>query len=205
MNQAFKAMQVLGQVLRNHAGEIERGTKQKIAETCVALGFRMLTFMLETATEHGGDLLAFRASQIRSERGSANDFELAEELEHYLPGLVATIVMGTAIKMANAIGAEDLEPTIRSVLGTGKSRALLALITKLEHFSEFPESELLTFKKNEVSGSDYLPLTVLRRFVVRRFYLFPSRDELRRSVCEKFGIRALPFNFLEQKKIGSRK
>ncbi|AKU51819.1 hypothetical protein AKJ12_20000 [Xanthomonas arboricola pv. juglandis] len=62
MNAAFKTLQVLGQILRNHAGEIERSEKLRIATTCSQLGLKVLDFMLSTIADHGPELLEFRAA-----------------------------------------------------------------------------------------------------------------------------------------------
>ncbi|MGN6112497.1 MAG: STAND family AAA ATPase [Luteimonas sp.] len=201
MNAAFKTLQVLGQVLRNHAGEIERAEKSRIASTCVSLGLRVLGFSLETVEKHADVLIAFRGAQIRSERPGLNDVELADELETYLPSFLSSITVGTLIKIANAIGAEDLSPTIREILSDSPTHKLMQLVIRLEHFADFPRDEILRFEEELLRGGAFLPNAVLRRFIVRRFYLFPIREELKRAVLERFNIKALPFKFLEQKPI----
>jgi len=202
MNAAFKTLQVLGQILRNHAGEIERTEKLRIASTCSELGLKVLDFMLSTVAAHGHELLEFRAAQIRSDRPKINADELSDEMEKYLPNFASTLCMGTMIKIANAIGAEDLAPILdESLKGTPTNR-FLRLVTQLEHFSEFPRKQLTDFHEDELIKAGFLPNNVLRRFIVRRLYLFPAREELKRDVLEKFKIKALPFKFLGQHKVG---
>jgi hypothetical protein len=205
MNAAFKTLQVLGQVLRNHAGEIEAEEKHSIAECCVGLGLRLLSFLYETTHEHADEMLVFRGLQIRAERGQISDPELAEELEAYLPSMISNITVGTLIKIANAIGSEDLSPTIDDVLSGSNTKRLVRLVTHLEHFSDFPKKALLDFESDALQRGPVLPNSVLRRFIIRRFYLFPVREELKRAVLDRFKIRALPFKFLEQKRLVGRK
>lgn len=202
MNAAFKTLQVLGQILRNHAGEIERTEKLRIASTCSELGLKVLDFMLSTVAAHGHELLEFRAAQIRSERPKIDQNELSDEMEKYLPNFASTLCMGTMIKIANAIGAEDLSPILdESLKGTSTNR-FLRIVTQLEHFADFPRKQLTDFHEGELVKAGFLPNNVLRRFIVRRLYLFPAREELKRDVLEKFKIKALPFKFLGQHKIG---
>lgn len=201
MNAAFKTLQVLGQILRNHAGEIERAEKSAIARACADLGLRVLGFLYKLTVNHGTLMLEFKASQIRVENPNISDVEIAAELESYLARFVTSITVGTLIKIANAIGAEDLAPTLEEVLGHGDSNRFVKLVTELEHFSEFPQKELLTYEEDVLAGGAYLPNAVMRRFIIRRFYLFPVRDELKRAVLQRFKIKALPFQFLEQRKL----
>lgn len=202
MNAAFKTLQVLGQILRNHAGEIERQEKSRIAETCTSLGLRVLGFLFSIAAEHGSEMIDFRAAQIRAEKPKITDSELAAELENYLPDIISTITVGALIKIANAIGAEDLAPTLGEVLETNDTTRLLKLVIQLEHFSDFPKEELLDYEQETLARGKFLPNVVMRRFVIRRFYLFPIRDELKRAVLDRFKIKALPFQFLEQQRLG---
>jgi len=204
LNAAFKTMQVLGQVLRNHAGELEAPAKKEIAETCVALGRRALSFIVDSVTISGAIYIAVRGEKLRAE-AYGTDAEIAEELAGYLPGLVVATAVGTSIKIANAIGSEDLETTLRDVLRGDHSKELLGGIVKLEHFSDFRSADLLQLKKERMSGSEFLPYAVLRRFIIRRFYIFPSREELRRSVCRAFEIESRPFSTLKQRKLAGRK
>ncbi|MGY1424450.1 metallophosphoesterase [Lysobacter sp. A289] len=199
MNAAFKTLQVLGQVLRNHAGEIEREEKVRITKTCVSLGLRLLGFLYDMVNEHGEEMIAFRGAQIRVEKPEILGIELADELARYLPSFISSISVGTLIKIANAIGSEDLAPTLDQVLSNSPTHQLLKLAVHLEHFADFPKKEILDYEEDVLRSGGYLPNAVLRRFIVRRFYLFPVRDELKRAVLERFNIKALPFKFLEQK------
>lgn len=202
MNAGFKTLQVLGQILRNHAGEIEREEKRRIAQSCADLGLRIMGFLFATTQDSAAEMIAFRAAQLRAEGKKKTEFDIASEMDSYLPQFVTSIAVGTLIKIANAIGAEDLAPTLNDVLGRGHTSKLLKLTTQLEHFADFPEKELLQFDENVLSHEGYLPNAVMRRFIVRRFYLFPAREELKRAVLARFKIAARPFQFLEQRPVG---
>ncbi|MGJ7901209.1 metallophosphoesterase family protein [Lysobacter sp. 1R34A] len=201
MNAAFKTLQVLGQVLRNHAGEIESEEKQQMAEACVGLGLRVMDFINSMIAAHGDEMVFFRGLQIKSENPAMTDSEVANELENYLPAMMSSLTTGTLIKIANAIGSEDLALTIDDVLDGSNTRKLIKLIVHLEHFSDFPKKEILDFEADALQKGAVLPNSVLRRFIIRRFYLFPVRDELKRAVLDRFKINARPFQFLEQRKL----
>lgn len=200
MNAAFKTLQVLGQVLRNHAGEIEGDDKERIARTCVGLGLRVLGFVNETASKHGNELIIFRAAQLRSENPGISELDVAEEMQRYIPAFMANTTVGALLGIANAIGSENLAITIDEVLSGSNTKHTLRLATKLEHFSDFPKDEILKYEAEVLRGAGFLPNAVFRRFLIRRFYLFPVREELKRAVLDRFNIKALPFAALEQRK-----
>lgn len=200
MNAAYKTLQVLGQVLRNHAGEIEREEKERIARTCVGLGLRVLGFVNDTVAKQGDVLISFRAAQVRFEHPNISEMEVAEEMQRYLPFFMANTTVGALLGIANAIGSENLSMTIDSVLLHSDTGRMLRLATQLEHFSDFPKEEILRYESDTLRGAGFLPNAVFRRFLIRRFYLFPVREELKRAVLDRFQIKALPFAALEQHK-----
>lgn len=147
------------QVLRNHAGEIEREEKREIANACVSLGLRVLSFLYDTVNEHGDEMLLYRARQIRAEKLSITEVDLADEVANFLPSMVSSITVGAIIKIANALGSESLVPTMDSVLSESNMRQLVKITTQLEHFSDFPNRKFSSLKTR--------PCAMLLRFKFR--------------------------------------
>lgn len=210
MNKAFKTLQVLGQLLRNMAGSIPRDEKRAIARACVDLGLRVLGFLSNLVEENSEELIAFRALQLRVENTrtkkdgttyvTKSDAEIAELLSPYLSNMFANLTMGTFVKISNAIGSEELTPTLSAVLSETKTDQLLLLATELEHFAEFPEANVRRFKQGKIEGKHVLPYSILRRFVVRRFHLFPARKELKEGIARDFALKTQPFRALQLSK-----
>jgi hypothetical protein len=210
MNKAFKTLQVLGQLLRNMAGSIPREQKRRIARSCVNLGLRVLGFLANLIDENSEELLAFRGLQLRIEftkkrldgtdYATKTDNEVAEMLDSYLSVMFANLTMGTFVKISNAIGSEELTPTLKAVLSESRTDELLRLATELEHFAEFPEREVRRFKREKIEQKHVLPYSILRRFVVRRLHLFPARKELKEGIAQEFGLKTEPFRALQLNK-----
>ena len=214
MNKAFKTLQVLGQLLRNMAGSIPKDEKREIARACVDLGLRVLGFLSQLIDENSEELLAFRALQLRVEHtrtkkdGSLyvtkSDAEIAEMLDVYLSAMFANLTMGTFVKISNAVGSEELTPTLSAVLSETKTDQLLLLATELEHFADFPESKVRDFKQEKIEAKHVLPFSILKRFVVRRFHLFPAKKELKEGIASDFGLKTQPFRALQLGKSDSK-
>ena len=110
-------------------------------------------------------------------------------------GLVLNIAAGTVLKIAGSIGSEELTPTIERVLKpeNGGSRSLIDLAVRLEHFSKFPQDEVVDFRGKKLSADQIMPAAVVRRLIIRRFHLFPDRKELKAKICDLYGIARTPF------------
>lgn len=201
INSAFKTLQVLGQVLRNHAGSIEKDNKREIAGSCISLGLRTLEFLLANIANYADDIIAFKIKQLQADNPSFDQEKLLSEAQGFMYSTILNISVGTMVKVANSIGSEELAVTLNHVLGSNKrnSRSFTHLITQLEHFLVFPEHDLIKYHDDIFKPNDILPIVMLKKFAVRRFYLFPAVDELKRSVCQRLNIQRKPFGFLDSK------
>jgi hypothetical protein len=203
MNAAFKTMQVLGQILRNRAGSISKEQKVQIANACVSLGLRALSFSLQFVSQRAADLLEYRIQRLveeaKSDGRTLTDSAAAEDAARFFGKVVSDFGVGTLLKVASAVGSEQLSPTLKRILqNKGIARRTIDLAIRLEHFDDFPEDELVKVSKELGEASQLYALIVLRRFIIRRFYLFPDHDELKRRVCDRFAIARRGFQALEQ-------
>lgn len=203
MNAAFKTLQILGQLLRNSAGSLRRDQKREIASECAQLGLRVLGFLHQVITENSNELLEFRGLQLRDDfarrkkDGSVyftkNEAEIAALLENYLPALFANLTVGSILRVTNALGSEELLPTLSAVLSGKKTDQVILLATKLEHFSGLDYTELKAFKREDLGDQDILGYAVLRRFLSRRLMMFPVPREIKESIAAEFDLSTAKF------------
>ncbi|MEP7043161.1 MAG: metallophosphoesterase [Dokdonella sp.] len=204
INRSFKTLQVLGQVLRNHSGSLKGPVKKDIMESCVGLGLRTLGALFKTIDITAQSMIRHRLDQ---EFANISEYklkskELQAEAEEVLKGMVINIAVGTLVKISSAIGSEELGPTIEKVLMptvTG-TRSVVDLAVRLEHFAKFPAESLSEFRLRKVSANEVMPAAVIRRFICRRFYLFPDRHELKARVCDAWSISRKAFHLGVAKK-----
>jgi Calcineurin-like phosphoesterase len=204
MNTAFRTLQVLGQVLRNHAGSLEKPQKREIARACTQLGLRALSATLSLLKLAAPEIIQGRVQAIiESEKDKSlwrkKEMELIKDSSSELRELVTNITVGTFVRIASAIGSEVLAPTLQYILYTDGNATdrLIGMAVKLEHFSGFPREEVLELAKKKPSSKDVVALTLARRFVMRRFYMYPDKAELKREVCGVLSIERKPFQAKE--------
>lgn len=202
VNSAFKAMQVLGQLLRNHSGSIKAPVKTSIMDVCVSLGLRTLGALMDIMSSGADVMIEHRISQLDANLKNKKDGQLIrQDAEEFFRALVLNVAVGTFTRIAGAIGSEELAPTLAKVLqpSGGGSRSLVDLAVRLENFTKFPETEVVAFRSKKLGQDEVMPTALVRRFVMRRFYLFPDRKELKTKICDMFKISRKPFQLRDPK------
>jgi hypothetical protein len=200
INRSFRTLQVLGQILRNHAGSIEKSKKREIACACTNLGLRTLGSMLALFKEAAPEIIQSRVESILSTekdkllwRQKIDD--QLKSMSSVLNELITNVAIGTFVRIAGAIGSEELAPTLQHILYTegDATKRIVGLSVKLEHFALFPREEVLNFVPKKTTSKDVLAVALVRGFVLRRFYMYPDAAELKREVCGALNIERRPF------------
>ncbi|WP_109127152.1 metallophosphoesterase [Dyella sp. C11] len=200
INRSFRTLQVLGQILRNHAGSIEKSKKREIALACTNLGLRTLGSMLTLFKDVAPEIIQSRVESIISTEKDKLLWrqkvdEQLKSMSGILSELVTNVAVGTFVRIAGAIGSEELAPTLEHILyaDDNRTKKIVGLSVKLEHFATFPRDEVMNFVPKKSTVKDVLAVALVRSFVVRRFYMFPDAAELKREVCSALNISRRPF------------
>ena len=199
INVALKNLQILGQILRNFPGALEGEQKLQIATATYMLGLRLLQSVIRPMRNRLEDMRTGYAEMIRERLGIKDQKELAVRADDLLSNLVLMASYGVLRRVSQAVGSEHLSETFKEVTDDSVPIAigLMDVSIKLDHYSKFPEREILqVLKKVE---QKYPPRQLLRQMVHDFFYLYPENMRLRQSICTKLGI-----SYNQPQMIGSR-
>lgn len=188
VNQAIKALQVLGQILRNFSGSLRRELKVEIIRECFDLALRVLNSFYNSLERHLDTTLGPLADLFGKNLSELPEKERVKVAKEFLFFVTEMMCLATLHRISYAVGSESLGPTYQDVEDTYNNRAtrFVQLSLRLDHFRGFPEKralELLKEVKDDVFG-----LTLLRILVAEHFYLFPRPYRTRQSICQKLGI-----------------
>ena len=196
LSNAFKTLQILGQILKNFPGSLDAEEKEAIARECYLLGLRTLSAVTSLARDHQPSLIQYFIEIVREGNPaySSRSLDLFERQDLLIKaneaifGLVLGATYGTIQRIAYAVGSPDLELTYAAVLTEGKSDAfaLVDAAVKLDHFATFPLAAVVDLGKR-LKGAP-LASSVLRHLVVNHFYLFPVDLPIRQRACEALSI-----------------
>jgi hypothetical protein len=201
LNAAMKAVQILGQVLRNFPGSLSGSTKAEVATEMYAVGLRAVRGILSGLERHVEELRGNIATFLRDRRG-LDDERLQRKTDQFVFQL--TVFFGYAMlkRISQAIGSEYLRETYKDVLISGDSNAvaLVDMTVRLDHFKGLPEDDLADLNKR-VHKSAYAT-SVLRRVVWDRLYYFGMEYKQRQRICDMFDIYLTPqFHGKDRKKV----
>jgi hypothetical protein len=189
INIALKTLQIMGQVLRNFAGALRKDLKLEIARSAYQLGLRTLNAVLRMGESNLEGLRSYMAAFIREHR-AFDDRELEQKADQAVVWLTRRIAYGFVKTISYAVGHPMLEETYKDVLkqeGERTSIRLVDLSVKLDHFSRFPEDEVLAMWE-KLRRRNFFSSTVLRDMVLNYLYLFPLDYETRQTVGAKLQI-----------------
>ena len=112
------------------------------------------------------------------------------------------IGFGITRRVSQAVGLPELVETYRTVRQSSSNQLsydILDILIKLDHFSEFPESEIVR-TTTLVKGNQYAG-AILRDLVVNHIYLFPTDYKTRQTMGSLFNLQFLsPGSMLANRK-----
>ena len=188
LNVALKNLQILGQILRNFPGALDGEQKLRIATETYMLGLRLLTSVIRPIRNRLEVMRTGYAEMLRERLGIKDQKELAVRADDLLSDLVLMASYGLIKRVSQAVGSEHLSEIFKEIPDASVPVAigLMDVSIKLDHFSKFPEIEVLHVLK--LVEHKYPPRQLLRQMVRDFFYLYPENMRIRQSVCTKLGI-----------------
>jgi Calcineurin-like phosphoesterase len=186
---ALRTLEVLGQIVKNFAGSLKKGTRYDLVTECYELGLRVEGAILKIWQQAGEqfvrevlDIVLLKETHI----------ETREELETLVKGLVfffcETTATAMVMRISQAVGVKDLASTYREILQKNpvNSYKLINLSVHLDNLG-FPTGDV--YDLNETFKSNIFCQRVLSRLVIHHFYLFTTSEQVKQQICTKLGIK----------------
>lgn len=197
LNLAFKSIEILGQILRNHYGSLKKPIKNNIAEEAYKIGLRALN-MFFTNLQEDCDRAVIAIKDILKQKSkglSKKDAEnKARELLFNLCEIVGIVFIK---KVSSSLGHEKLQETFCYVLENNPyhSIRLINLCINLEYGNIIP-FDLIERMKNDFKGS-FVSLSLLNKLIIQYIHMFPTTVRERQKICEILNIQSQERKYLE--------
>ncbi len=198
MNFSVKTLHVLGQVLRNFPGSLERDVKLEIAKESYLLGLRSLKAVLGIAENNLEELRIYFARLIREQRSISGVAELAQSTDELLIWLTLGCAFGIVKRISTAVGLQELSGTyadVLEVLGPTLSAKLIDVAIRLDHFDAVPLDQIEGVAR--VVTKNLFTRRVLRDLVANHLYLFQVDYRAKQALGELLEIRTTDVRFLD--------
>ena len=187
-NSAIKALQVLGQILRNFSGSLKHDLKVEITHECFDNSLRMLNAYFSMIEKYLETTLSMLAELFGKNFEGIPERKRIDAAREFLFVVTELMCFSSLRRISYAVGSEKLIRTYEDLRQKYDTRAtkFVHLCLRLDHFKNFPEKivfDLFNEVKNDIFG-----LTLLRLIVTDHFYLFPRPYTMRQRICNLLGI-----------------
>lgn len=199
LNVAFKTLQIIGQILRNFPGRLEREQKLSLVQESYDLGLRSLQMMFSTIERYLPELREMLTEYAQENMEIKDETRLSRSVDKMFFVLMVVIVYGMIKRISNTIGTVHLKETYEEILKNNSAIPikLIDTLIRLDHFAPFPEDKINEL--NELVKNNLLCSTVERKMVADHFDMIRENYKLRQRVCDKLGIQ-----FNDERVIGSK-
>ena len=193
LNMAFKSIEIVGQILKNNYGKIEKATIEDLLEETILLGLRALNVffkIMEDNSEFIVNQVNSVITEIEKARGKKldNPKKIEDLSRTTVFGLCNQITYSFIKKMSDSLGTEYLSEIFEKVYDKQNftSVKLLKVAIRLDHHASFPDSEIKTLSKD--FSKNPLATNVLKRLVVNYLYLYPTDHKNKSRILEFLNI-----------------
>jgi hypothetical protein len=213
LNNSFKTLEILGQILKNHYASIKAPQKIKFTEESYFLGLRTLNSFYK-AFEESNEFVVNQINEYFEEKSKKNrkigNFEL-EVLKRQEVGRIIVFNMASFVtynfikKITSCIGTDKLKEIYPDVLkkNPDNSIKIINFAIQLEYFKGFPMSELKTIL-NELKTNP-LAYSIVRKTVVDYLYMYPLSIEKKQQIGNTLSIKMNTMRRIEQKSVVKKK
>jgi predicted phosphodiesterase len=197
LNLALKMVQILGQVLKNYYGAMKSDVKLDLAEEAYFLGLRSLNVFFSILQDNL-DSLVDEVKGLIVKNKLDNRIKVEEISKEFVFYLCHLLSFAFVKRISGAVGSEELAMTLDEVRTKHDTVAvrLVDLSVRLDHFEDFPYSDIAAFKGRIVGN--ILPLVVLKRMVINYLYMFPVDFRERQRICDALDIPINSQRVIEQ-------
>jgi hypothetical protein len=191
-NGSSRAVQVVGQILRNYSGSLPGEKKIELVQTCYSVALRLLGFWLEILENEGEHLIKHVLAMLKKMHPEASKHRLNSEAQFFVFSLAHQMTFGVVKHLSESIGLEHLAPVFGEVSQnrSDPTYAIIEMSIRLDHYRHFPEAEILQLQ-NTIKNNPFAS-ALLRRLVWHHLYVFREDYKVVQSVCSKLGISVVP-------------
>jgi len=190
LDNAFKTIEVMGQILKNYPGTIKGAVKNDLLESIYGVGMRTLSYTsdilyggIERIFEDISKKLQPKPSQIEMEKIK----ELSRKLNSSMDNLFGLLSYAMIRNLANSVANKALMPVIaQSSLNDKIGYSLVKDSIQLNEFGTIAVELILNEYDSYKARDNIFAAKLLRLLVLDHYYVYGSKDyKNRQKVWEK--------------------
>lgn len=199
VNRSFRSIQIIGQILRNRKGSLNKKQLQSLAEAADGAGLRFLKFFL-ALTERSEHTILKLITEALKQRDDLSDDDIADEARK----MFLLICYGTSYAvvkhLADSLGSRELLSIFESIKNERRDQPVYSIIfvaIKLEFTKEIPRDDVELLYM-ELDGN-LIARRLLQEIVVRHLHLNHVSYRDQQWISEKLAIPLATQKILQRK------
>lgn len=183
---AMKTLQILGQLLRNHIGNMEGAVKMVLIQECVGIGLRTLNSLIQSLEPHKEDFVRTMAMIFQEEQPDLTQHMATNQAVQSLFQIIHNNTYSTVKRISQAIGSPELTRVYDRMFQDSDSSAIRLIYASLyfDNTNTFPMP--LLKKTHEAVKEIPLSLSILRSLTYQQFYTFYIPEATKQTAVALF-------------------
>ncbi|MDR3002519.1 MAG: DUF4062 domain-containing protein [Fibromonadaceae bacterium] len=192
ITRALKTIDILGQVVKKHWGELNGEQKLNLVTTTYNVGLKTLDSYLQLLQRNSKDIVE-HISRLIKEKHFKDKHSLKiraeEESRGFIFRLCFMVSFGITKRISNAIGYDKLKNSFSKALEAQpyNSVKLIDLAVKLSYSNIATNIELIENYNDEME-KNRLSMLVLQNLVIDHMYMFETDYRTKDKICTTLGI-----------------
>ena len=201
---AIKTMDVLGQILRNYPGDIDRQNKLDIIDEVHSIGMRIVTMFFDAFGFLEEDLIKLFADNIKSTKRNALDGEVILYVKQFFSLLLSGVTLAMIRRIGYSLSSEHLLPACNDALNPEGSISgkLVIMVIQFSYLRKPLITEAINYykylRKNKLDFAAAILRSLVANYLLYNECGYDTRDRL----CSEFGLEKTML-ITEQKRICS--
>lgn len=189
---AMKTLQILGQLLKNHVGTMERDTKTMLVNQCVGIGLRTLNSLILSLEPNREEFVRTMAIIFREQNPELTPHGATNQAVQSLFQIVHNNTYGAIKRISQAIGSPKLTRVYDRMLEQNPS-PINKLVHAALYFDNTPKFPINVLEETyNVVENIPLGLAVLKSFTYNQFYTYNISVKTKQAACGILKVRYNP-------------
>lgn len=199
INRAFKGIEIIGQIVRNRHGSINKEQLEQLITQAYSVSLRFLQFFLEISDASKEEVVKSIENMLR-ENPSITNKKLEKEAKNIFLLMTYGAIYGVLRKVSVSIGSKEAEKIYRKIEEHFPSPAKKLINQAIYlQFSKNLDSQAIQalahgFKDNPTCER------LLKEIVIQHIYMFPVDFKRKQKIADILGIPVSGQLMLEKKK-----
>ncbi len=170
VNRTFKGTELIGQIIRNRYGSLDRETLLQLVEQAYSVGLRFLQFFLELTDFAKVEIIKSIAHMLK-ENPNVDNSQLEREAKNQFLLMTYGVIFGVLRKIAFSIGAKETEEIYSELRINTNTPAIKLINQAIElQFMKKVSEESIKFLSNEFRSNPVCE-RILKEIVIQHIYM----------------------------------